>query len=43
MDSTSAARASCWVRVMEYEISNVVDPEFTIVAKMRKRFLGTGK
>src|SRR3984893_7852649 len=26
---------------MEYEISNVVDPEFTIVAKMRKRFLGT--
>jgi hypothetical protein len=25
---------------MEYEISNVVDPEFTIVAKMRKRFLG---
>jgi amidase len=25
---------------MEYEISNVVDPEFTIVAKMRKRYLG---
>jgi hypothetical protein len=25
---------------MEYDISNVVDPEFTIVAKMRKRFLG---
>jgi len=24
----------------EYEIANVVDPEFTIVAKMRKRFLG---
>jgi amidase len=24
---------------MEYEISNVVDPEFTIVAKMRKRYL----
>jgi amidase len=27
-------------QAMEYEISNVVDPEFTIVAKMRKRFLG---
>src|ERR1700676_5511096 len=26
---------------MEYDISNVVDPEFTIVAKMRKRYLGT--
>jgi amidase len=25
---------------MEYEISNVVDPEFTIVAKMRKQYLG---
>ncbi len=25
---------------MEYEIANVVDPEFTIVAKIRKRFLG---
>ena len=25
---------------MEYEIANVVDPEFTIVAKMRKQFLG---
>ena len=25
---------------MEYEIANVVDPEFMIVAKMRKRFLG---
>jgi amidase len=25
---------------MEFEISNVVDPEFTIVAKMRKSFLG---
>jgi len=24
---------------MEFEISNVVDPEFTIVAKLRKRFL----
>jgi len=28
---------------MEYEISNVVDPEFTIVAKVRKRFLGAAK
>jgi len=28
---------------MEYEISNVVDPEFTIVAKMRKKFLGGAK
>ena len=28
---------------MEYEISNVVDPEFTIVAKMRKRYLGSPK
>ena len=27
-------------QAMEYEISNVVDPEFTIVAKMRKRFIG---
>ena len=27
-------------QAMEFEISNVVDPEFTIVAKMRKRFLG---
>lgn len=26
---------------MEYDISNVVDPEFTIVAKMRKRYLGS--
>ena len=26
-------------QAMEYEISNVVDPEFTIVAKMRKRYL----
>lgn len=25
---------------MEYEIANVVDPEFTIAAKMRKRYLG---
>src|SRR5258708_37789842 len=25
---------------MEYEISNVVDPEFTVVAKMRKQYLG---
>jgi amidase len=28
---------------MEYEIANVVDPEFTIVAKMRKRFLGQAR
>lgn len=27
-------------QAMEYDISNVVDPEFTIVAKMRKRYLG---
>jgi acetamidase/formamidase len=27
-------------QAMEYEISNVVDPEFTIVAKMRKQYLG---
>ena len=26
-------------QAMEYEISNVVDPEFTVVAKMRKQFL----
>ncbi len=26
-------------QAMEYDISNVVDPEFTVVAKMRKRFL----
>jgi amidase len=25
---------------MEYELSNVVDPEFTVVAKMRKRYIG---
>lgn len=25
---------------MEYDISNVLDPEFTVVAKMRKRYLG---
>ncbi|HUI80217.1 MAG TPA: acetamidase/formamidase family protein [Bryobacteraceae bacterium] len=25
---------------MEYDVSNVVDPEFTIVAKMRKKYLG---
>jgi acetamidase/formamidase len=25
---------------MEYDISNVVDPEFTMVAKIRKRYLG---
>ena len=25
---------------MEYDISNVVDPEFTVVAKMRKRYIG---
>src|SRR5215469_16029246 len=30
-------------QAMEYEISNVVDPEFTIVAKVRKRFLGSPK
>jgi hypothetical protein len=24
---------------MEYEISNVVDPDFTVVAKMRKKYL----
>jgi amidase len=28
---------------MEYEIANVVDPEFTIVAKMRKRYLGPSR
>jgi amidase len=27
-------------QAMEYEISNVVDPEFTMVAKMGKRYLG---
>ena len=27
-------------QAMEFEISNVVDPEFTIVAKMRKQYLG---
>jgi acetamidase/formamidase len=27
---------------MEYDVSNVVDPEFTIAAKMRKRYLGKG-
>jgi amidase len=27
-------------QAMEFEISNVVDPEFTIVAKMRKHYLG---
>lgn len=27
-------------QAMEYEIANVVDPEFTVVAKMRKRWLG---
>src|SRR6202789_2401924 len=26
-------------QAMEYEISNVAEPEFTIVAKMRKRYL----
>jgi len=30
-------------QAMEYDISNVVDPEFTIVAKMRKRYLGAPK
>ena len=28
---------------MEYDISNLVDPEFTIVAKMRKRYLGAAR
>lgn len=27
-------------QAMEYDISNVVDPEFTIVAKIRKKYLG---
>ena len=27
-------------QAMEFEISNVVDPEFTIAAKMRKQYLG---
>ena len=27
-------------QAMESEIANVVDPEFTVVAKMRKRYLG---
>jgi acetamidase/formamidase len=27
-------------QAMEYDISNVVDPEFTVVAKMRKQYLG---
>ena len=27
-------------QAMEFDVSNVVDPEFTIVAKMRKRYLG---
>ena len=27
-------------QAMEYEISNVVDPEFTVAAKMRKQYLG---
>ncbi len=26
-------------QAMEFEIANVVDPEFTVVAKMRKRYL----
>ncbi len=30
-------------QTMEYEISNVVDPEFTVVAKMRKRYLGQAR
>ena len=30
-------------QAMEYDISNVVDPEFTVVAKMRKRFAGSAK
>ena len=28
-------------QAMEYEISNVVDPEFTFVAKMRKQYVGS--
>ena len=27
-------------QAMEYDVSNVLDPEFTIVAKMRKKYLG---
>jgi amidase len=30
-------------QAMESEIANVVDPEFTIVAKMRKRYLNPGR
>jgi amidase len=30
-------------QAMEYEVSNVVDPEFTMVAKMRKRYLGPAR
>ena len=30
-------------QAMEYDISNVVDPEFTIAAKMRKRYLGQAR
>ncbi len=30
-------------QAMEYDISNVVDPEFTIAAKLRKQYLGTTK
>jgi acetamidase/formamidase len=30
-------------QAMEYEIVNVVDPEFTIAAKMRKRYLGPAR
>lgn len=30
-------------QAMEYDISNVVDPEFTVVAKMRKKYLGAPK
>jgi amidase len=30
-------------QAMESEIANVVDPEFTVVAKMRKRYLNPGR
>jgi hypothetical protein len=30
-------------QAMEIEIANVVDPEFTVVAKMRKRYTGPGR
>jgi acetamidase/formamidase len=37
--SPSAARRRSWDRTTEYEIANVVDPNFTVVAKIRKTFL----